>query len=143
LESTVTDHTQNPNDPISNPLDPHGSEDHPHEADVVGPCSSTARLDQEPRTMLNTPVPPVPLIVRTGVMSQEEFDALSSTEQEEVERTTAEFCRQYGDGFLRRDRERHRDDLQADRLSVTALWRRRIGPMATLMVAAFQGGEIG
>jgi hypothetical protein len=55
---------------------------------------------------------PVPLIVRTGVMSQEEFDALSSAEQDEVERTAADLCLRYGEDSMRRDRERHRDDLR-------------------------------
>ena len=58
--------------------------------------------------MMNTSMPPVPLIVRAGVMSQEEFDALSSTEQDEVERTTADLWMRYGEDFMRRDRERHR-----------------------------------
>ena len=56
--------------------------------------------------------PPIPLIVRTGVLSQEEFDALSPPEQAEVERTTADLCLRYGEEFMRRGRERHRGDLR-------------------------------
>jgi hypothetical protein len=52
--------------------------------------------------------PPIPLIVRTGVLSQEQFDALSPPEQAEVERTTADLCLRYGEDSMRRDRERHR-----------------------------------
>ena len=55
--------------------------------------------------------PPILLIVRTGVLSQEEFDEFSQTEQAEVERTTADLCLRYGEGFMRRDRERHRYEL--------------------------------
>jgi len=45
-------------------------------------------------------------------MSQAEFDALSSTAQDEVERTTADLCLRYGEDAMRRDRERHRADLR-------------------------------
>ena len=55
--------------------------------------------------------PPIPLIVRTGVLSQEEFDELSPTEQAGVERTTADLCLRYGEDFMRRDRERLRYEL--------------------------------
>jgi len=55
--------------------------------------------------------PPIPLIVRTGVLSQEEFDALSPPEQAEVERTTEDLCLRYGEEFMRRGRERHRYEL--------------------------------
>jgi hypothetical protein len=60
---------------------------------------------------MNTPRGPLPLIVRTGVISLEEFDALSPTEQVEVEQTTADLCLRYGEDFLRRDKERLRYEL--------------------------------
>ena len=61
--------------------------------------------------MMDTPIRPVPLIVHTGVLSQEEFDALSPTEQAEIEKTTADLCLRYGEEFMRRGRERHRYEL--------------------------------
>ena len=55
---------------------------------------------------------PQPHVVRTGVLTQEEFDDLSPPEQAEIERTTADLIHRYGEDFLRRGRERHRADLR-------------------------------
>ena len=55
---------------------------------------------------------PRPVIVATGVMTPEEFDTLAVSEQDELERTTADLIRRYGEDFLRRGRELHRHDLR-------------------------------
>jgi head-tail adaptor len=53
-----------------------------------------------------------PLVVQTSVLTQEEFDALTLSEQADVERTTADLVRRYGREFLRHGREQHRADLR-------------------------------
>jgi hypothetical protein len=53
-----------------------------------------------------------PSVVRTGVLTQEEFDGLSSAEQTALERATADLIERYGEAFLTGDRERHRQDLR-------------------------------
>ena len=55
---------------------------------------------------------PRPVIVATGVMTPEEFDTLTVAEQDQLERTTADMIRRYGEDFLRRGREWHRRDLR-------------------------------
>jgi len=52
-----------------------------------------------------------PLIIAAGVLTEEEFASLKPEERVEVEQCTRDLAQRYGVGSLRRERERHRTDL--------------------------------
>jgi hypothetical protein len=53
----------------------------------------------------------IPLIVRAGILTAEEWAEVPPELQQDLEAETADYIRRYGEDWLRKDRERHRADL--------------------------------